>query len=51
MKKVTIQLDEQTYQQFRLATVVNGTSMTEVLRDAVTAYLAEHGPQQKGAEQ
>jgi hypothetical protein len=40
MRKITIELDDQDYEQFRVATVVDRTTMTQVLRNAVSAYLA-----------
>ena len=41
MRKITIALDDSDYEKFRVATVVDRTTMTKVLRDAVKAYLAE----------
>lgn len=41
MKRVSLNLDDDTYHQFRLATFLNGVTMMEAMRDAVYEYLAD----------
>jgi hypothetical protein len=43
MQRITVDLDDQVYEQFRIATVTDRTTMTQVLREAVAAYLAGRG--------
>jgi hypothetical protein len=43
VKRITVDLEDQIYEQFRVATVVDRTTMTKVLREAVETYLAERG--------
>jgi len=41
-KLITIKLSDEVHQAVRLSTVVNNTSITEVVREALTEWLQKH---------
>jgi len=43
-KRIQVVFDEDTHQQFKMACLANGTSMSDVINEFVQTYLSENDP-------